>query len=68
MARPRYYPGARQGFTSFESWRNTILEQQENEQHKLGRKIAMEEDWLRYGGCSKYTRALQVAARGCEKT
>ena len=69
MARPRYYPGARQDFVSrHSSWGDTILEQQENEQHKLGRKIAMEEDWLRYGGSSKYTRALQVAARGCEKT
>src|SRR5713226_6690464 len=38
-----------QGFVSFEGWRDTILEQEENEQHKLGRKIAMEEDWLRYG-------------------
>ena len=26
-----------QGFASFESWRDTILEQEENEQHKLGR-------------------------------
>src|SRR5215470_9659309 len=45
-----------QGFASFERWRDTILEQQENEQHKLGRKIAMEEDWLRYGVTARRTR------------
>ena len=45
-----------QGFASFESWRDTVLEQEENEQHKLGRKIAMEEDWLRYGVIARRTR------------
>ena len=45
-----------QGFASFESWRDTVLEQEENEQHKLGRKIAMEEDWLRYGVTARRTR------------
>jgi hypothetical protein len=35
-----------QGFASFEGWRDAILEQEESEQHKLGRKIAMEE-WAR---------------------
>ncbi|MBV8335473.1 MAG: ATP-binding cassette domain-containing protein [Alphaproteobacteria bacterium] len=44
------------GFASFESWRDTVLEQEENEQHKLGRKIAMEEDWLRYGVTARRTR------------
>src|SRR6202045_988397 len=41
--------GLEQGFASFESWRDTVLEQEENEQHKLGRKIAIEEGWLGYG-------------------
>jgi ABC transport system ATP-binding/permease protein len=45
-----------QGFASFESWRDTVLEQEENEQHKLGRKIAIEEDWLRYGVTARRTR------------
>jgi ATP-binding cassette subfamily F protein uup len=45
-----------QGFASFESWRDTVLEQEESEQHKLGRKIAMEEDWLRYGVTARRTR------------
>jgi ATP-binding cassette subfamily F protein uup len=45
-----------QGFAWFESWRDTVLKQEENEQHKLGRKIAMEEDWLRYGVTARRTR------------
>src|SRR3954471_22814644 len=45
-----------QGFSSFEAWRDTVLEQEESEQHKLGRKIAMEEDWLRYGVTARRTR------------
>jgi ABC transport system ATP-binding/permease protein len=45
-----------QGFASFEGWRDAILEQEEGEQHKLGRKIAMEEDWLRYGVTARRTR------------
>src|SRR6202049_5174388 len=45
-----------QGFASFEGWRDAILEQEESEQHKLGRKIAMEEDWLRYGVSARRTR------------
>jgi ABC transport system ATP-binding/permease protein len=44
------------GFAAFENWRDTILEQEEVEQHKLGRKIAMEEDWLRYGVTARRTR------------
>jgi ABC transport system ATP-binding/permease protein len=45
-----------QGFASFEGWRDAILEQEESEQHKLDRKIAMEEDWLRYGVTARRTR------------
>jgi ATPase subunit of ABC transporter with duplicated ATPase domains len=44
------------GFKAFESWRDAILEQEESERHKLGRKIAMEEDWLRYGVTARRTR------------
>src|ERR1700732_4476182 len=56
MARPRHYSDARTGFAAFEGWRDAILEQEESEQHKLGRKIAMEEDWLRSGGTPRRTR------------
>ena len=44
------------GFQAFEAWRDTVLEQEEGEHHKLGRKIAMEEDWLRYGVTARRTR------------
>ncbi len=44
------------GFRAFEAWRDTVLEQEESEHHKLGRKIAMEEDWLRYGVTARRTR------------
>jgi ATP-binding cassette subfamily F protein uup len=44
------------GFRGFEAWRDTVLEQEESEHHKLGRKIAMEEDWLRYGVTARRTR------------
>ncbi len=37
------------GFREFETWRDEMLEQEETERHKLDRKIAMEEDWLRHG-------------------
>ena len=45
-----------QGFAHFEAWRDQILEQEETERHKLGRKIVMEEDWLRYGVTARRKR------------
>jgi ATP-binding cassette subfamily F protein uup len=45
-----------QGFSAFEGWRDAVLEQEETEHHKLGRKIAMEEDWLRYGVTARRKR------------
>ncbi len=45
-----------QGFAAFEAWRDTVLEQEELERHKLTRKIAMEEDWLRYGVTARRKR------------
>src|SRR6202035_5377206 len=45
-----------EGFKAFEPWRDEMLEQEAGEQHKLGRKIAMEEDWLRYGVTARRTR------------
>src|SRR3989440_9116141 len=44
------------GFKAFEPWGDAILEQEEGERHKLGRKIAKEEDWLRYGVTARRTR------------
>jgi ABC transport system ATP-binding/permease protein len=45
-----------EGFKAFEPWRDAILEQEAGERHKLDRKIAMEEDWLRYGVTARRTR------------
>jgi ATP-binding cassette subfamily F protein uup len=45
-----------EGFKAFEPWRDAILEQEASDRHKLGRKIAMEEDWLRYGVTARRTR------------
>jgi len=45
-----------QGFAQFEAWRDQVLEQEETERHKLGRKIVMEEDWLRYGVTARRKR------------
>ena len=36
-------------FASFEAWRDDMLEKEESERHKLERRIAAEEDWVRYG-------------------
>jgi ATP-binding cassette subfamily F protein uup len=44
------------GFSAFESWRDELLAQEETDRHKLGRKIAMEEDWLRYGVTARRKR------------
>jgi ABC transport system ATP-binding/permease protein len=44
------------GFKEFEPWRDALLEQEESEHHKLGRKIAIEEDWLHYGVTARRTR------------
>ncbi len=44
------------GFAAFEPWRDALLEQEETARHKLGRKIVMEEDWLRYGVTARRKR------------
>jgi len=44
------------GFAGFEAWRDEVLAQEEAEHHKLGRKIVMEEDWLRYGVTARRKR------------
>src|SRR5271165_173242 len=43
-------------FSAFEAWRDAVLAQEADGQHKLGRKIAMEEDWLRYGVTARRPR------------
>jgi ATP-binding cassette subfamily F protein uup len=44
------------GFGAFEAWRDEVLAQEEAEAHKLSRKIAAEEHWLRYGVTARRTR------------
>ncbi len=44
------------GFSGFEAWRDQVLEQEDMDRHKLGRKIVMEEDWLRYGVTARRKR------------
>ncbi len=44
------------GFGEFEAWRDSVLEQEERDRHKLDRKIVDEEHWLRYGVSARRTR------------
>jgi ATP-binding cassette subfamily F protein uup len=47
------------GFSHFEEWRDRILEEEEKEQHKLGRQIVREEHWLRYGVTARRKRNMR---------
>ena len=47
------------GFAHFEEWRDKILEEEEKEQHKLGRQIVREEHWLRYGVTARRKRNMR---------
>ena len=47
------------GFAHFEAWRDTILEEEERDQHKLGRQIVREEHWLRYGVTARRKRNMR---------
>src|SRR5579872_7163320 len=44
------------GFGDFEAWRDRMLEEEEEKAHKLERRIAREEDWLRYGVTARRKR------------
>ena len=50
------------GFSHFEEWRDEILEAEEREQHKLERKIAAEEHWIRYGVTARRKRNMRRVA------
>ncbi len=47
------------GFDGYEDWREEILAQEEAEHHKLGRQIAREEDWMRYGVTARRKRNVR---------
>src|SRR5579872_126443 len=44
------------GFAAFEAWRDKLLDEEEAERHKLDRRIAAEEHWLRYGVTARRKR------------
>jgi ATP-binding cassette subfamily F protein uup len=50
------------GFAHFEEWRDALLAEEEREQHKLSRKIAAEEDWMRYGVTARRKRNMRRVA------
>ncbi len=50
------------GFSGFEAWRDRILEQEETDRHKLDRKIAAEEDWIRHGVSGRRKRNVRRLA------
>ena len=58
LARPWQDPPGK-GFAAFEAWRDEMLEKEEVERHKLGRKIAR-----RKTGCAMACRAGANATRG----
>jgi len=47
------------GFAAFEAWRDKTLEAEAEAAHKLDRKIAAEEDWLRYGVTARRKRNVR---------
>ena len=47
------------GFTHFEAWRDTIIDQEDRTQQKLDRKIVREEHWLRYGVSGRRKRNVR---------
>ena len=47
------------GFGEFEPWRDKVLEEEEAAAHKLGRKIAAEEHWVRYGVSGRRKRNMR---------
>src|SRR5262245_31323411 len=50
------------GFGEFETWRDQKLEEEEVAQHKLDRKIAREEHWMRYGVTARRKRNVRRVA------
>ena len=46
-------------FAHFEEWRDAVLAEEEIAQHKLDRKIVMEEHWMRYGVTGRRRRNMR---------
>ncbi len=47
------------GFSSFEDWRDKVLEEEETERHKLDRKILREEQWMHGGVTGRRKRNVR---------
>ncbi|MDB5591389.1 ATP-binding cassette domain-containing protein [Enterovirga sp.] len=47
------------GFGAFEAWRDATYAEEEAERHKLDRKIAAEEHWVRYGVTARRKRNVR---------
>ncbi|GAB4350532.1 MAG: ABC-F family ATP-binding cassette domain-containing protein [Oricola sp.] len=47
------------GFSGFEDWRDRVLEEEEREHHKLGRKIVREEHWVTHGVSGRRKRNMR---------
>jgi len=47
------------GFAAYEAWRDRLLDEEEHERHKLDRKIAAEEHWVRYGVTARRKRNVR---------
>jgi ATP-binding cassette subfamily F protein uup len=47
------------GFSAFEEWRDTTLEEEETTRHKLDRQIVREEHWLTYGVSARRKRNVK---------
>ena len=47
------------GFSAFEEWRDTVLEEEQRNRHKLDRQIVREEHWLTYGVTARRKRNVR---------
>ncbi|TCD13912.1 ABC-F family ATP-binding cassette domain-containing protein [Oricola cellulosilytica] len=47
------------GFAAFEDWRDRVLEEEERDHHKLGRKIVREEHWITHGVSGRRKRNMR---------
>ena len=51
-----------EGFSGFEAWRDKVLDEEEQAQHKLDREIVREEHWVRYGVTARRKRNVRRMA------
>jgi ATP-binding cassette subfamily F protein uup len=47
------------GFAAFDAWRDALLAEERREAHKRARRLAAEEDWLRYGVTARRKRNVR---------